>query len=126
LGGLVAEEVIFGDRSVAAGGEQHSGLGRVTQLAVAMVREFGFGKSLFHVSGVIDYDDPKSFAADPHLKRDVHEILLQQFEACVSILTANKPVLLAMALALLKVKLVSGERLASFLERVSVTACQGT
>lgn len=119
LGGLSAEEVVFEDRSVSSGGAKGSDLARVTEIAVAMVQEYGFGASLFCVPGSADSNTLNRWALDPALKRDADRLLSEQFERCKAILTEHKPVLLAIAMALTQENVLSGPVLDGLLANVS-------
>lgn len=49
LGGMIAEEIVFGDRTTSAGGSNESDLHSATRMATEMISMFGFGESVdFH------------------------------------------------------------------------------
>jgi hypothetical protein len=119
LGGLSAEEVVFEDRSVSSGGAKGSDLARVSEIAVAMVQQYGFGSSLFCLPGSVEANTLNTWALDPGLRRDADRLLSEQFERCKAILTEHKPVLLAIAMALTQENVLSGPVLDGLLANVS-------
>ena len=117
LGGMIAEELILGDRSTTAGGSPDSDLAGATDLAVKMVSMFGMGRSLHIVPRPhIDSRDADLFARLPGLRFEVDRILQTEFARAKTALESNRDALLHLANALQSDRKLTGERLAALLD----------
>ncbi|WP_105436333.1 AAA family ATPase [Neorhizobium tomejilense] len=117
LGGMIAEELILGDRSTTAGGSPDSDLAGATALAVKMVSMFGMGRSLHIVPKPFgDSSLPDLFTRLPGLRFEVDRILQTEFARAKTALESNQDALLHLANALKSERKLTGERLAAFLD----------
>ncbi len=119
LGGLVAEEIHFGDKSTSAGGSSGSDLAKTSEIARQMIASFGMGRSLCVFPGTTF--DPLERHLPEHsteIHREINFILRTEYERSKDALKAHWHVVLDLALALQKEHRVSGERLERLLEPV--------
>ncbi|MDX3925186.1 MAG: AAA family ATPase [Shinella sp.] len=117
LGGMVAEQLVLGDRSTTAGGTPGSDLAGATDLAVKMVSMFGMGRSLHIVpKPFLGSNDPDLFTRLSGLRFEVDRILQAEFARAKAALEANRDALLHLANALRSERKLTGERLAEFLD----------
>ncbi len=120
LGGRVAEEIIFGEVSTGA----HNDLGRATDIARSMVKEYGMSKKLGYVtfererkplfielgtsfSGVKDYSEETAREIDDEIKMIVEEAR----EKVRTLLGGKKALLEKVATTLLEKETIEGEEL---------------
>ncbi|TAV92056.1 AAA family ATPase [Rhizobium leguminosarum] len=95
LGGTAAEEVIFGNRSIGAGGVEGSDLEQATRLAYRLVGSYGLGKWLRYQVGSTRVDE--SFVPAPELRVEVDGILAREYRTTKDLLTKEKARLLRLA-----------------------------
>jgi ATP-dependent Zn protease len=95
LGGTAAEEVIFGNRSIGAGGVEGSDLEQATRLAYRLVGSYGLGKWLRYQVGSTRVDE--SFVPTPELRVEVDGILAREYRATKDLLTKEKARLMRLA-----------------------------
>ncbi|TBG66118.1 AAA family ATPase [Rhizobium leguminosarum] len=95
LGGTAAEEVIFGNRSIGAGGVEGSDLEQATRLAYRLVGSYGLGKWLRYQVGATRVDE--SFAPTPEIRVEVDGILAREYRATKDLLTKEKARLMRLA-----------------------------
>lgn len=95
LGGTAAEEVVFGNRSIGAGGIEGSDLDQATRLAYRLVASYGLGKSLRYQVAAERVDE--SFVPMPELRVEVDGILAREYRATKELLTKEKARLLRLA-----------------------------
>ncbi|MGO7299589.1 AAA family ATPase [Rhizobium ruizarguesonis] len=95
LGGTAAEEVVFGTRSIGAGGVEGSDLDQATRLAYRMVGSYGLGKWLRYQVGAIRVDE--SFVPAPELRAEVDGILAREYRATKELLGKEKAKLMRLA-----------------------------
>ncbi|WP_064683260.1 AAA family ATPase [Rhizobium bangladeshense] len=95
LGGTAAEEVVFGSRSIGAGGFEGSDLDQATRLAYRLVASYGLGKGLRYQVGADRIDG--SFLPSPELRAEVDGILAREYRATKDILTKEKTRLMRLA-----------------------------
>jgi ATP-dependent Zn protease len=88
LGGTAAEEVVFGNRSIGAGGVEGSDLDQATRLAYRLVGSYGLGKSLRYQAGANRFDE--SFLPTPELRAEVDGLLAREYRATKELLTKEK------------------------------------
>lgn len=88
LGGTAAEEVLFGNRSIGAGGVEGSDLDQATRLAYRLVGSYGLGKWLRYQVGANRIDD--SFVPAPELRVEVDGILAREYRTTKEFLTKEK------------------------------------
>ncbi|MBB2780297.1 UNVERIFIED_ORG: DNA polymerase III delta prime subunit [Rhizobium esperanzae] len=88
LGGTAAEEVVFGNRSVGAGGVEGSDLEQATRLAYRLVGSYGLGKWLRYHIAANRVDE--SFVPTPELRAEVDGILAREYRATKDLLTKEK------------------------------------
>ncbi|NEI31321.1 AAA family ATPase [Rhizobium ruizarguesonis] len=95
LGGTAAEEVIFGNRSIGAGGAEGSDLEQATRLAYRLVGSYGLGKWLRYQVGATRVDE--SFVPTPEIRVEVDGILAREYRATKDLLTKEKARLMRLA-----------------------------
>ncbi|NKL46508.1 AAA family ATPase [Rhizobium leguminosarum bv. viciae] len=95
LGGTAAEEVIFGNRSIGAGGVGGSDLEQATQLAYRLVGSYGLGKWLRYQVGANRIDE--SFVPAPELRVEVDGILSREYRTTKDLLIKEKARLMRLA-----------------------------
>ncbi|WEA26902.1 AAA family ATPase [Rhizobium binxianense] len=95
LGGTAAEEVIFGNRSIGAGGVEGSDLEQATRLAYRLVGSYGLGKWLRYQVGSTRVDE--SFVPTPEIRVEVDGILAREYRATKDLLTKEKARLMRLA-----------------------------
>jgi cell division protease FtsH len=124
FGGRAAEEVVFGDVTTGA----HDDIRKATDLARRMVTEYGMSTRL----GAVDYaterpnafgypgptDATRSPETSEAIEQEVRSILDFCHERAQRVLHDNRPVLEAMAAALLEAEVLDGERIHAFLGQV--------
>ena len=118
LGGHVSEETVFGEMTTGA----HDDIGKVTQIARAMVTQWGmstrlgprtFGKGATQdflgrgISRGRDYSERTAEEIDDEVRRLVDEA----HERCRAVLTKHRPQLDALAARLIEVETVEGDDL---------------
>lgn len=100
FGGMVAEELIFGDRSTSAGGTSESDLAQATKLAVEMCTVFGMGPTFAYTPGELEAATKQERFSDIVLREEVNLILSREHQRAKHVLGPLKPVILALAVAL--------------------------
>ncbi|TAY23205.1 AAA family ATPase [Rhizobium ruizarguesonis] len=95
LGGTAAEEVIFGNRSIGAGGIEGSDLDQATRLAYRLVGSYGLGKWLRYQVGATRVDE--SFVPTAEIRVEVDGILAREYRATKDLLTKEKARLMRLA-----------------------------
>ncbi|MGO7225581.1 AAA family ATPase [Rhizobium ruizarguesonis] len=95
LGGTAAEEVVFGSRSIGAGGVEGSDLDQATRLAYRLVASYGLGKALRYQVGADRVDE--SFIPAPELRAEVDVILAREYRATKELLVKEKARLMRLA-----------------------------
>ncbi|MGO6867074.1 AAA family ATPase [Rhizobium ruizarguesonis] len=95
LGGTAAEEVIFGNRSIGAGGVEGSDLEQATRLAYRLVGSYGLGKWLRYQVGANRIDE--SFVPAPELRVEVDGILSREYRTTKDLLIKEKARLMRLA-----------------------------
>lgn len=114
LGGLAAEEVVFGDRSTTAGGTSTtSDLAHVTELAETMVTQFGMGRSLqVLIKAKADPADPARLTG---FRFEIDKILRTELARAKETLESHRHELLDFAKALQSERKIEGNRLDALL-----------
>lgn len=95
LAGMAAEEVVFGEKSIGAGGVQGSDLDQATRLAYRLAGSYGLGKSIrfqFDSSRV-----DQSFVPMPELRAEADGILAKEYRSAKELLAKEKGRLMRMA-----------------------------
>jgi cell division protease FtsH len=126
LGGRVAEEVVFGEVSTGA----HNDLGRATDIAKSMVKEYGMSKRLGYVTfererkplfldvgqsfGVKDYSEETAREIDNEVKRIIDEC----YGKVKAILTEKRETLTRIAETLLDKETIEGDELRALIKEV--------
>jgi DNA polymerase III delta prime subunit len=95
LGGTAAEEVVFGSRSIGAGGFEDSDLDQATRLAYRIVGSYGLGKWLRFQVGADRVDG--SFHPSAELRAEVDGVLAREYRATKDFLTKEKSRLMRLA-----------------------------
>ncbi|ACS54505.1 AAA ATPase central domain protein [Rhizobium leguminosarum bv. trifolii WSM1325] len=95
LGGTAAEEVVFGNRSIGAGGVEGSDLDQATRLAYRLVGSYGLGKWLRYQMGANRVDE--TFVPAPELRAEVDGILAREYRATKELLSKEKAHLMRLA-----------------------------
>ncbi|WP_037077155.1 AAA family ATPase [Neorhizobium vignae] len=95
LGGTAAEEVVFGGRSIGAGGFEGSDLDQATRLAYRLVGSYGLGKWLRYQVSADRVDG--SFLPTPEMRAEVDNILAREYRATKDLLTKEKTRLMRLA-----------------------------
>ncbi|CDN94386.1 AAA family ATPase [Agrobacterium tumefaciens] len=102
LGGIAAEEVLFGEFGSGAGGDPSADLNRATDLATMMETRWGLGKTLSVESG----DSPRELSAFRHrrkaLSKSVEATLQAEFRRAKSLLEEHRDALLDLHAGLLR------------------------
>lgn len=102
LGGLAAEEVVFGSRSAAGGGNRGTDLHVATVGALEIEAAFGLGESLSYLSACDEEELLASLQTNPELRERVERLLTEQFGRAKRAIEANRAELKAVADALLR------------------------
>ena len=127
LGGRAAEEIIFGDISTGAAND----LQRVTELARAMVRDYGMSDRLGNVSFGRDEGflggatfGPRQYSEQTAIQIDeeVREVVEELYQRTLAVLRANEPLLREMSEYIKDVEVLEGDELKAFLSRVEKPA----
>ncbi|WP_312862113.1 hypothetical protein [Rhizobium sp. P32RR-XVIII] len=95
LGGMAAEEVVFGTRSTGAGGHPGCDLDQASRIAYRFAGSYGFGKSLRYQCDTNRVDE--SFIAAPDLRAEVDAILMREYRTIKELLTKGKTRLMSLA-----------------------------
>ncbi len=126
LGGRAAEEIIFDDISTGA----HNDLSRATDIARSMVKEYGMSRNLGQVyfahdkQGQFllptqdrggDYSEMTAHLID----KEIRQIIDEQYERALQILSVNSEILKKTAAALLKSETIEGAELRNLAKAVS-------
>jgi SpoVK/Ycf46/Vps4 family AAA+-type ATPase len=102
LGGIAAEEVLFGEYGNGAGGDPSADLNRATDLATMTEIKWGLGKTLSVEPG----DSPRELSAFRHRRKGLHksvEATLQtEFRRAKSLLEEHRDILLDLHASLLR------------------------
>ncbi|CAN7573875.1 AAA family ATPase [Agrobacterium tumefaciens] len=102
LGGIAAEEVLFGEFGSGAGGDPSADLNRATDLATMMETRWGLGKTLSVEPG----DSPRELSAFRHrrkaLSKSVEATLQAEFRRAKSLLEEHRDTLLDLHAGLLR------------------------
>ena len=93
LGGIAAEQLVFGDRSDGAGGDPSSDLGVASDVATRMERCLGLGEVLSVEFGKGGRPLEYLRERDPHLRGLVDARLRAQFDRAVLMLGQHRPFL---------------------------------
>jgi len=129
LGGRVAEEIVFGEVSTGA----HNDLGRATDIARSMVKEYGMSKKLGYVTfererkplfidigasfgGTKDYSEETAREIDDEIRMIVEEAR----ERVRTLLSEKKPLLEKVAKTLLEKETIEGEELRELISNHSI------
>jgi DNA polymerase III delta prime subunit len=88
LGGTAAEEVVFGNRSIGAGGAEGSDLDQATRLAYRLIGSYGLGKGLRYQVGANRVDE--SFVPSPDLRAEVDGVLAREYRTTKELLVKEK------------------------------------
>ncbi len=100
LGGMIAEEIVFGDRTTSAGGSNESDLHSATRMATEMISMYGFGDSLAFNPGAVSEFDKGHLWRDTISRNQVNAVLSREHQRANQILSSSRPLLLAVALAI--------------------------
>jgi len=95
LGGAAAEDVVFGTRSIGAGGDEGSDLHQATRLAYKLVGSYGLGKFIRYQVGANRIDE--TFVPTPELRTEVDGLLAREYRATKDLLTKEKARLMRLA-----------------------------
>ncbi|UHS61276.1 AAA family ATPase [Agrobacterium vaccinii] len=90
LGGMAAEQMVFGETFSGVGGGMGSDLQRATDITTNMVACLGMGSILYHPASTPD-DLFELRRADPVLSRQVEGIMQQELERARRILEGRRP-----------------------------------
>jgi cell division protease FtsH len=126
LGGRAAEHIVFDDISTGA----HNDLSRATDIARSMVKEYGMSRHLGQVyfahqkqsqflnlnqDGGGDYSEMTAHLID----KEIRQIIDEQYERALEILSSNRDILDQTAKALLRSETIQGEELKALAAAVS-------
>ncbi|UIK06594.1 AAA family ATPase [Neorhizobium galegae] len=95
LGGTAAEDVVFGVRSIGAGGSEGSDLDQATRLAYRFVGSYGLGKSLRYQVDASKVDN--RFVPSAELRQEVDAILAREYRAAKELMAKEKARLLRLS-----------------------------
>ncbi|KAL2924740.1 ATP-dependent zinc metalloprotease FTSH 4 mitochondrial [Bienertia sinuspersici] len=119
MGGLVAEELIFGESEVTSGAS--SDLQQATKLARSMVTKYGMSREVGLVTHDYDGND-RSMSTETRLliEQEVKFLLERAYNNAKTILTTHSKELHALANALLKDETLTGNQIKELLTKVNV------
>ncbi|KAL2928687.1 ATP-dependent zinc metalloprotease FTSH 4 mitochondrial [Bienertia sinuspersici] len=119
MGGLVAEELIFGESEVTSGAS--SDLQQATKLARSMVTKYGMSREVGLVTHDFDGND-RSMSTETRLliEQEVKYLLERAYNNAKTILTTHSKELHALANALLKDETLTGNQIKELLTKVNV------
>lgn len=120
LGGMIAEEVVFGDKTTSAGGSDDSDLHSATRMATEMISIFGFGQSLAYFPAAMSEYNRGTLWRDKGMRDEVGSILAREYQRGKQMLSSCKPLLLAFAVALKAKGKLQGAELESILGKADV------
>ena len=120
LGGMVAEEVVFGDKTTSAGGSDDSDLHSATRMATEMISVFGLGQSLAYFPAAMSDYNRGTLWRDKGMRDEVSSILNREYQRGKQILSSCKPLVLAFAIALKAKGKLQGAELESILGKTDV------
>ncbi len=108
LGGIAAEEVVFGEFFDGSAGSINSDLMRATKAATQIEAGLGMGQTL-----VVEEHHPDSLdylrVIDPLLRSRVHDTMTQEFERAKSLMSDNRTALVEIADRLVHADSMSGD-----------------
>jgi cell division protease FtsH len=104
LAGAAAEELVLGHRSEWSAGSIDSDFAKATVLAIQMLTEQGFGKSLYFLPNSVDLTKPADLWKELELRDEVSEILREQYQHAKDILDGLRRSVVVLAEALVKEK----------------------
>jgi len=133
LGGTIAEELVFQEISTGAQNDLH----RATDIARAMVTEYGMSKQLGHVTfrptpkplylpEAMPQKGEYSEDTAREIDREVHDLVEGQYERVKRILEREKTALLAGAGLVLEREVITGEDLRALMAGASAPHAPGT
>jgi cell division protease FtsH len=111
LAGAAAEDLVLGFRSRWSAGSQESDFAKATTLAVQMITEYGFGRSLFYLPGSVDISRPSQLWRDVGLRDEVDDILHEQYDRARDMLDGLRTCLVDLAEDLVRNKSLNAEQL---------------
>ncbi|WP_434729595.1 AAA family ATPase [Rhizobium binae] len=94
LSGMAAEQAVFGDRSLGSGGTIGSDIEFATGLARKLVGAYGLGGTPIFIAGAKDVGDSPLPEA---LEEEAMQILREQYQGALSMMTAERERILAVA-----------------------------
>ncbi len=122
LGGIAAEELLFGEYGDGAGGDPSADLNRATDLATMLEIRWGFGRTL----SVEPADNPRELSGFRQrrkgLQKSVDSTLQTEFQRAKSLLDQHRLTLLNLHAILLREGILSAEAVRAALERNDTSA----
>jgi len=117
MGGLVAEELIFGENELTSG--PTSDLQQATGLAREMVTIYGMSTEVGHVSHNYS-DNGRSMSSETRLliEKEVKKLIDRAYKNAKTILTTHEKELHALANALLELETLTGSQIKELLAKV--------
>jgi ATP-dependent metalloprotease len=114
MGGLVAEELIFGENELTSGAS--SDLSKATKLARQMVTKYGMSTEVGRVTHNY-YDDGRSMSSETRLliEKEVKKLLDRAYKNAKTILTTHEKELHAITNALLEHETLTGSQIKDLL-----------
>ncbi|WP_417692398.1 AAA family ATPase [Roseibium sp.] len=119
LGGLAAEELVFGEIADGGGGSMGSDLASATQIATEMEASFGFGDSLVHLAPSGSKQVGDVLLTDHALRRRVEATLAKAYVDARAILEENEPAHCALVDALLERHKLDGREVLEIISRAN-------
>ncbi|MDR9759426.1 AAA family ATPase [Rhizobium redzepovicii] len=120
LGGMVAEQLVFGGHSTSVGGSAASDLAQVTRLATMMELLYGFGDNL-----IAEADSEATMHRLRWADRGVSRAVKVRLEACrrraIELLEPRREILDSVARVLVDEKEMSAERFSEVVEEAEAT-----
>lgn len=126
LGGIAAENIVFGNQADGAGGVARSDLAIASDLATRIERHFGFGESLVVDIGNGARPLENLRASDTQLRGRVDERLKEQFDRATSILADHRSNLECLVDWLMTKGRVEGDEVRALLKPVTKPASIST
>lgn len=114
LGGRAAEQLLLGEPSQGAGGDETSDLAKATAMVASMEASLGLGDSLLFRSTP---DHAMLLLRDPEFRRRVEKVLRDLYQRTIDLLHEQRPALMAVVEALLEKRFMTGAEVAEVIER---------
>ncbi|WP_195909505.1 hypothetical protein [Rhizobium tubonense] len=116
MGGIAAEEIVYGSFSDGAGGNESSDLHSATNLATQLECQLGMGRSLVSEAGDSDVRLEEIRVRNPILWNRIDAILREQHSRAKQLIADNEPALHRVVAELLSRKFLSGDEVVGLID----------